>query len=264
MSASNYNAPARKKQKAATSVSAYIRATIPMITSYANVVAGKKSKSGGEEFPMLTSQTPPKDQASQESMSSLTKASQAKVSKDPIIEELSKQVSQLKATVENQALVIDSLQKMMVAFLTQAQVNQVQSSSGTISPVNLLMQDVLKQLDPTKDIQAPNVEDTHGKGSTIVDDTILEDNNLPSTTMNNQSEDIKDAYMAQPCRAKHPREEQDTPESNQDQDQPSHETPPTSSSPVEQTRASGPMDKFIKSKSPLPAPQVNVQRGGNK
>jgi hypothetical protein len=107
-------------------------------------------------------------------------------------------------------------------------------------------------------------EDKHEKESMIVEDTIVDDNNLPSTTMNNQSDDIKDAYMAQPCRAKHPREEQDMPESNQDQEQPSNETPPTSSPPVEQTRASGPMDKFIKSKSPLPAPKENVQRGGKK
>lgn len=74
MSASKYSAPARKKQKsqiqeptqtmdqaktkAQSVLQDYIKATIPMMTSYANVVVGKRSKQvskkqSEEQFPPL-------------------------------------------------------------------------------------------------------------------------------------------------------------------------------------------------------------------
>jgi hypothetical protein len=81
---------------------------------------------------------------------------------------------------------------MMVAFLTQAQVNQVQSYSASSSPINLAVQDVTKEANDSQvplinqqsppDIPSPIVQDDNENTSNKEEVTTVEMTNLPPTT----------------------------------------------------------------------------------
>jgi hypothetical protein len=88
-----------KKQQARTGLQEYIMSTIPMVTSYANVVAGNKNKP----------------------------SKQAKVSVDLSIAALSQKMLHLESLAEKTSLTLERIEKQLMALMSLAKLNEEQS-----------------------------------------------------------------------------------------------------------------------------------------
>jgi len=113
MSTSNFSAPARKKQKAQSDLRDFIKTTIPIVTSYANVVVKKKNKTtNNEEFPILHS---PSTNKNPEPFPDKNKHVKTKEPNDS----LSQRVDRLEKLLENQTKLIENMQQLMMTFFNK-------------------------------------------------------------------------------------------------------------------------------------------------
>jgi len=265
MSASNYSAPARKKYKMVVhsnfALQSFIRATIPNITSYANVVAGKKEKEpSNEQFPTLTEANAI---ATSAEINSLTKAStQVEEGKKPSVDELNRKVATLESIVVKTLNKLETMEQLLSTFLVHINNSQCKSVVGPLTLNTTLTIERESQGTMLKDIPTeftspnpgPNI-DKNSQQSLSMDNGEMKDSitgvqeNLPKM-IKEASQDID--MPLKPMTGKHPREtiNECVPEQNFIMSQTKRKT-------------SGPMEKYVHSQSPLPALNGNVQRGGD-
>jgi len=265
MSASNYSAPARKKHKMVVQsnfeLQSFIRATIPNITSYANVVAGKKEKKARtEQFPTLNEANAPAPAPSDE-LSSLTKASiQAEEKKNQIVDDLNRKVATLESIVVKTLDKLEMMEKLLSTFLVHLNNSQCKSVVDPLTIHTMLGTEKeshgTKLMDMPTELTSPNLgpnTDQNRQQSLSMDIEEMKDSthDVKAKLPNMNKEASHDIDMPlKPTTGKHPRET-------------TNESVPEQNMSPTQRKTLGPMDKYVNSQSPLPALNGTVQRGGD-
>jgi len=279
MSASNFSAPARKKQKAQSDLQDFIRTTIPIVTSYANVVVKKKNKTtNNEEFPILHS---PSTNKNPEPFPDKNKHVKTKEPNDS----LSQRVDRLEKLLENQTKLIENMQQLMMTFFNKTHlVTHQDGTNGETSnnqennlPFSTNMDLDNNQMSKTvKDLPPAELEEKISNLNQMSTLTVMQSNNQKSLNENNNEQPANE-NNSNTNKMEVDQEEIDqktltTPSSQQSEPFKSNNNPEDSEMPLKSMcgkhsrteNLSGPMDKFVTPKTPLPAPKGSVQRGGNK
>jgi hypothetical protein len=243
------------------------------------VVAGKKAKQNKvDQFPPLNTQDTNKEMGT----TSLQQTPyQFKTSSDPTVDLLAKRVAQLELMLEKQTNTLEALQQLMMTFFSQAtsmNSNQVPPNLQSIvnNPGVSMQTNVSPNAQAPSDMKANNNKISEVDISMDIQDEKTKETNLPSSltqfpSPNTNLADHPDVQMTlAPTTGKHSRDDDEWGWGEEDENEEDHTLDKDHINPLnakpsttpEQSRTSGPMDRFIKPKTPLPAPNDNVQRGG--